>query len=102
MPCAAPVMMATRSRSRMGGRPNTHAREASTRAALLATRFALDLVLELFDRDRVEAGERRVNEGDRPLDRDLAGMVRMVVGEGGRPVLVGRVDGRIERSESVE
>src|SRR6185503_124894 len=101
MPCAAPVMMATRSLSRMGGRPNTHAREASTRAAFLATRLALDLVLELFDRDGPEAGERRVNERDRPVDRNLPGVVRMVVGQGRRPVLIGRVDGRIERSKAI-
>src|SRR6185369_12275006 len=82
MPCAAPVMIATLSRSRMGGRRNTHARGRSTGTALLATRFALDLVLQ-------------------DLDRDLAAVVHWMW-EGRRPVLIGGVEGRIERSEAIQ
>src|SRR5262245_29888110 len=94
-------MMATLSRRRMGGRPNTHARGPSTWAALLATRFAFDLVLERLDRDRLKARERIGDERDRPVDPNLSGELRMVrVGRGA--VLVGGIDGRIERSETLE
>src|SRR6185369_13763413 len=101
MPCAAPVMIATLSRSRMGGRRNTHARGPSTRTALLATRFALDLVLEDLDRDRGRMREQVRHVRDRPVDHDLAAVVYgMRVRQ--RPVLVGGVDGRIERSEAIQ
>src|SRR5262245_28518891 len=68
MPCAAPVMIATRSFKRMGSRRNTHARERSTRAALLAERLALELDLELLDGDGAEPSERGGYRGDRPVD----------------------------------
>src|SRR6185369_9188176 len=101
MPCAAPVMIATLSRSRMGGRRNTHARGPSTGTALLATRFALDLVLQDLDRDRRRMRQHVRHVRDRPIDHDLAAVVHWMW-EGRRPVLIGGVEGRIERSEAIQ
>src|SRR5215204_4328109 len=101
MPCAAPVMIATLSRSRMGGRRNTHARGPSTGTALLATRFALDLVLEDLDRDRRRMREQVRHVRDRPVDHDLAAVVGRMR-EGQRPILISGVEGRIDRSEAIQ
>src|SRR6185369_17488947 len=101
MPCAAPVMIAIRSRRRMGAPRNTPAFGRSTGATLLPPRFPLDLVLELFDRDRMVAVQERRDERGRKLDRDLAGVVHAMRLRRWA-VLVGRVEARIERPESIE
>src|SRR6266404_986633 len=83
MPCAAPVTIATRSRRR------------TELGRFLALRFALELVLQHLDRDRVLPLQDRGHVHDRPVDGDLAGVIRVP-----RPrreaVLIGGIDGRIE------
>src|SRR5213594_514969 len=83
MPCAAPVTIATRSRRR------------TELGRFLAFRFALELVLQHLDRDRVLPLQDRGHVHDRPVDGDLAGVIRVP-----RPrreaVLIGGIDGGIE------
>src|SRR5437016_1388017 len=83
MPCAAPVTIATRSRRR------------TELGRFLALRFALELVLQHLDRDRVLPLQGRGQVHDRPVDGDLAGVVR-VPRPGREAVLIGGIDGGIE------
>src|SRR2546428_432983 len=83
MPCAAPVTIATRSRRR------------TELGRFLALRLALELVLQGLDRDRVLPLQRRREAHHRPVDGDLAGVVR-VSRPGREAVVVGGIDGWIE------
>src|SRR3989442_5892722 len=58
----------------------------------LARRFALELVLESFDRDRAQSAKRLRNEGDRPIDGNLAHVLQAVQRRG-RALFISRGPG---------
>src|SRR5262245_65768560 len=68
---------------------------------LFAFRIPLELVLQRLERDRAVAVETRRDEGHRPVDLDLTGVVDAVLWRGGT-VGVCRINRRIDRLEGVE